>query len=110
MGFFVGSWLHDIPDTGFDADGKQMIIKHLCFGPLETWLWYRLRDGRYCCEVHFIEGLQEGEQYTDFISKKSLGEYFGFTKEEVRALCKKYNEINLAVLLQTKKEKILLEK
>jgi hypothetical protein len=106
MGFFVGSWLHDIPDTGFDADGKQMIIKHLCFGPLETWLWYRLRDGRYCCEVHFIEGLQEGEQYTDFISKSEM---LKIIEDEI-ALCKKYNEINLAVLLQTKKEKILLEK
>ncbi len=106
MGFFVGSWLHDIPDTEFDADGKQMIIKHLCFGPLETWLWYRLRDGRYCCEVHFIEGLQEGEQYTDFISKSEM---LKIIEDEI-ALCKKYNEINLAVLLQTKKEKILLEK
>ena len=106
MGFFVGSWLHDIPDTGFDADGKQMIIKHLCFGPLETWLWYRVRDGRYCCEVHFIEGLQEGEQYTDFISKSEM---LKIIEDEI-ALCKKYNEINLAVLLQTKKEKILLEK
>ncbi len=106
MGFFVGSWLHDIPDTGFDADGKQMIIKHLCFGPLETWLWYRLRDGRYCCEVHFIEGLQEGEQYTDFISKSEM---LKIIEDEI-ALCKRYNEINLAVLLQTKKEKILLEK
>ncbi len=106
MGFFVGSWLHDIPDTEFDADGKQMIIKHLCFDPLETWLWYRLRDGRYCCEVHFIEGLQEGEQYTDFISKSEM---LKIIEDEI-ALCKKYNEINLAVLLQTKKEKILLEK
>ncbi len=106
MGFFVGSWLHDIPDTEFDAGGKQMIIKHLCFGPLETWLWYRLRDGRYCCEVHFIEGLQEGEQYTDFISKSEM---LKIIEDEI-ALCKKYNEINLAVLLQTKKEKILLEK
>lgn len=105
MGFFVGSWLHDIPDTEFDADGKQMIIKHLCFGPLETWLWYRLRDGRYCCEVHFIEGLQEGEQYTDFISKSKM---LKIIEDEIE-LCKKYNEIDLATLLQTKKEKILLD-
>lgn len=105
MGFFIGSWLHDIPDTEFDADGKQMIIKHLCFGPLETWLWYRLRDGRYCCEVHFIEGLQEGEQYTDFISKSKM---LKIIEDEIE-LCKKYNEIDLAVLLQTKKEKILLD-
>lgn len=105
MGFFVGSWLHDIPDTEFDADGKQMIIKHLCFGPLETWVWYRLKDGRYCCEVHFIEGLQEGEKYTNFLSKSEM---IKIIENEIE-LCKKYNEIDLAVLLQMKKEKILID-
>ncbi len=104
MGFFVGSWLHDIPDTQFNSDGKQMIIKHLCFAPLETRLWYKLRDGRYCCETHFIEGLQEGEQYTDFISKSEMLKVI----EDEIGICKKYGEINLAALLQTKKEEIFL--
>ena len=102
MGFWVGRWLHDIPDTGYDAEGKQAIIKHLCFGPLETRIWYKWKGGQYCREVHFIEGIQEGELYTEFISKSEMLEVM---KAEI-ALCEKYNEIELAVLLQAEKEKI----
>ena len=103
MGFFVGSWLHEIPSEDFNSDGKQIIIKHLCFGPLETWLWYRLKDGRYCREIHFIEGLQEGERYTDFISKSEM---LKVIENEIE-LCKKYNEINLAALLERERRYLM---
>lgn len=104
MGFWVGLWLHDTPDTEFDSDGKQAIVKHLCFGPLETRLWYKLRDGQYCREIHFIEGLQEEERHVDFISKSEMLKVI----ETEIDLCRKYNETDLAVLLQAEKEKIKL--
>lgn len=104
MGFWVGSWLHDTPDTEYSASGKQAIVKHLCFGPLETRIWYKLTDGRYCCETHFVEGLQEGERFTDFISKSEM---FEVIEAEI-ILCRKYGETDMAALLQAEKEKLIL--
>ena len=104
MSFRIGTWLHDAPDIGFDANGKRAIVKHLCFGPLETRIWYKLIDGRYCCEIHFIEGLQAGERYTDFIEKSKMLEVI----DNEISLCKKYSETNLAALLQIEREKINL--
>ncbi len=104
MGFCVGAWMHDAPDTEYDASGKQAIVKHVCFGPLETQIWYKRMDGQYCREIHFIEGLQEGERFTDFISKAEMLEVI----EAEIALCKNHGETNLAALLQAEKEKINL--
>lgn len=104
MGFWVGSWLHDTPDTEYDAGGKQAIIKHLCFGPLETRIWYKLIDGQCCCEIHFAEGVQEGERFTDFISKSEMLEVI----ETEIMLCTRHGETDMAALLQTEKEKITL--
>mgnify|MGYP001026150063 FL=1 len=102
MSFMVGTWLHDAPDVEYNASGKQAIVKHLCFGPLETHIWYKLKDGQYCYEIYFIEGLQQGEQFIDFISKPEMLEVI----EAEIVLCKKYNDTSLANLLQIEKEKI----
>ena len=104
MGFKIGTWLHDAPDIGFNAGWKQGIVKHLCFGPLETRIWYKLIDGRYCCEIHFIEGLQAGERYTEFIEKSQMLEVI----DNEIALCKKYSETSLAARFQIEREKINL--
>ena len=104
MGLRIGAWWHDAPDIGFDASGKQAIVRHLCFGPLETRIWYKLIDGQYCREIHFIEGLQGGEQYIDFISKSEMLKVI----EAEIILCKKHSETGLAALLQVEKEKINL--
>lgn len=102
MGFWVGAWLHDAPDAGYNASGKQAIVKHLCFGPLESRIWYKQNDGQFCCEIRFIEGLQEGERFIDFISKSEMLEVI----DNEIALCQKHNETNLAVLFQAEREKI----
>ncbi len=102
MGFWVGAWLHDILNTELGSDGKQVIIKHLCFGPLETRVWYKQADGQYCCEIHFIEGLQAGERYTNFVSKSEMLKVI----ETEIDFCKKHGEIDLAILLQVEKENI----
>lgn len=101
MSFTVGTWTHDAPDTKYSASGKQVIIKHLCFGPLETRIWYKLIDGQYCREIHFIEGLQAGERFTDFISKSEMLEVV----ENEIALCRKYGEIDMATLLQAERKR-----
>ena len=45
MEFWVGTWLHVIPDQKDSADNdKRIIIKHLCFGPVETQIWYQSKD------------------------------------------------------------------
>ncbi len=106
MGFWVGAWLHKRPDTGYDSSGKQAIIKHLCFGPVETQIWYKLKNGQYCCERNFIEGLQEGERFIDFISKSEMLELI----ENEISLCRKYGEAGSAALLQAEKEKINLSR
>ena len=74
------------------------------FGPLETRIWYKLTNGQYCREIHFIEGIQAGERFTDFISKTEMLEVI----ESEIVLCKKHNETNLALLFQAEKEKINL--
>lgn len=104
MGFKIGTWWHDAPDIGFDTNGKQAIVRHLCFDQLETRIWYKLIDGQYCREIHFIEGLQEGERYIDFISKSEMLKVI----EAEIILCKKHSETGLAALLQVEKEKINL--
>lgn len=104
MSFWVGSWLHDVPDTEYNDSGKRAIIKHLCFGPLETRIWYKLKDGQYSCETHFAEGIQDGEHFTDFISKSEMLEVI----ESEIVLCKKYGETDIAALLQAEKEEITL--
>ena len=104
MGFMVGAWLHEGPDKGYDFSGKQAIVKHLCFGPLEIQIWYKLKDGQYCREIHFIDGIQAGERYTDYIEKSEMIEII----DNEIALCEKYNEMNLASLLQIEREKINL--
>jgi len=104
MSSSIGAWLHDAPDTGYNTSGKQAIVKHLCFGPLETQIWYKLIDGQYCCETHFVEGIQEGERFTESISKSEM---LTVIEAEI-ALCKKHGETDMATLLQAEKEKINL--
>ena len=104
MGLRIGAWLHDVPDTEYNASGKQAIVKHLCFGPLETQIWYKLIDGQYCHEIHFIEGLQEGERFTNFISRSEMIQVI----EAEIVLCKKHSKPDLAALFQAEKEKICL--
>lgn len=104
MGFWIGEWLHEIPDTEYDKKGRQAIVKHLCIGPLETQIWYKLENGQYCYEINFIEGLESGELYMEFLSKFQMIEVI----ESEIALCEKYNKTELAALFQVEKEKILL--
>ncbi len=102
MDFWVGKWLHKAPDKEFDAAGKRAIVKHLCFGPLETRIWHELKNGQYHYEVHFIEGIQAGDVFTDCIGRSEMMEVI---RAEI-ALCQKYNKRDLAALFQAEIERM----
>ena len=102
MSFMAGAWLHESPPRECGANDKMAIIQHLCFGPLETRIWYARKDGQYCREVHFIEGTQAGEVYTDFLRKSEMLEA---VKAEL-ALCEKYHDMEAVGFLTAEKEKL----
>ena len=102
MGFWVGNWLHDPPSKEYDSTGKRAIIKHLCFGPVETQTWYESVDGQYYCELCIIEGLQAGDVFLDRISKAKMLEVI-ITEID---LCKRLGEAELAAAFQAEKDRI----
>lgn len=102
MSFSVGAWLHDIPSTEYDVNGKRAIVRHLCFGPLETRIWYETMDGRYWRELHFIEGPQAGELYADSISQSEM---LDVIKSEA-ALCIIFGDMDMNALLCSEIERI----
>ncbi|MCI8808704.1 MAG: hypothetical protein HFF84_01020 [Oscillibacter sp.] len=102
MGFQVGSWLHEAPRTEHDADGRRAVVQHICFGPLETRVWYECADGRYCREIHFLEGLQAGERFTDFLSGLEMRKVL----DSEIALCEQCGESGLAAAFRAEQEGI----
>lgn len=102
MGFQVGEWLHEVPAKEFDTAGKRNLVKRLCFGPLETQIWCELKDGSYSHEIHFIEGIQDGEVYVNSISKSEMLEVL---KYEI-ALCQKYGKPEIVSLFRNEVERI----
>lgn len=102
MGFWAGNWPHDPPSEEYDSTGKRAIIKHLCFGPVETQTWYESVDGQYYCELHILEGLQAGDVFLDRISKAKMLEAI-ITEID---LCKRLGEAELAAAFQAEKDKI----
>ena len=70
--FRIGIWEHAAPEEHYDRDGKRAIIKHLCYGPLETMIYGVTTDSTYYWEYHIIEGLEEGERFLEYISKEKM--------------------------------------
>lgn len=105
MEFQDGKWFHEAPGKQFDAAGKRAVVKHLCFGPLETRIWYELQDGSYSCEIHFIEGVQAEDVFADSVSKAEMLEVL---KSEL-VLCQKYNKLELASLFQAEIDRIEIQ-
>ena len=95
MNFKVGEWWHDLPCRESDASGRRAIVKHLCFGPLETRIWYELRNGQYQYEIHFIEGIQAGDIFTNSVSKPEMMEVI---RTEIE-LCQTYGKPEWVSLL-----------
>ncbi|MCI8423947.1 MAG: hypothetical protein HFF50_10555 [Lawsonibacter sp.] len=102
MGFWVGKWLHDPPSAVYDSTGKRAVLKHLCFGPVETQIWYVSADGQYYRELHIMEGPQAGDLFLDRINRAEMLE--AITAEI--DLCQKNGETELAALFQAEKDHI----
>lgn len=102
MNFWVGNWMHCVPDKKHDADGRRNIVQHLCWGPLETQIWFETSDHKYYYEEHIIEGILEGERSLEVISKIEM---IKVLDEEI-VLCQKYNAASLVPLFEAEREKI----
>lgn len=101
QGFWDGPWYHEAPGPVYE--GKQVLVRHLRVGPLETWSWYWWADGRFSREVCFIEGPQAGEQYEEMIGQSGM---LAVLDREI-ALCHQYGETDTAALLQEVREYIV---
>lgn len=102
MEFWVGQWMHCAPDEKYDANGRRNIIKHMCWGPLETQIWFETSDHKYYYEEHIIEGILEGDKTLEAISKIEM---IKAINDEI-ILCKKYSASKLIPLFENEREKI----
>ena len=99
--FWVGAWLHRVPQEAPWVDGRRCIIEQLCFGPLETWAYGITQDDQCFREHHIVEGIQEGEHFVDDISMEDMLKAI----EAEIDLCRKYQAEELISVLQTEKRK-----
>ena len=95
-GFWTERWLHTTPCK---SKNRTEIIRHLCFGPLETYI-VGIQDNQYFREIHEIEPYEE--TYFKYISKK---EFIGELDNEIR-LCLKCHAGEQAEILKAYKANI----
>ena len=103
MNYFVGSWTHYIPEKNFN-NNKRILIKRLCFGPLETIIFgiekINKLQYKYFFEHNIIEGIEE-EFIFKYINKKEILENIN---NEI-SICKKLNN-EFYILFEIEKQKI----
>lgn len=100
--FRANGWEHAAPEEKADQDGKRAIIKHLCYGPLETVIYGVTTELKYYREYHIIEGLEEGERYFEYISRKKI---LDMIDHEI-SLCEQYQAPEMIPLFLREKEQI----
>ena len=93
--FWAAHWLHCPPERQF-VNGRRVILKELCFGPVEVHVWFVLEDGSCWHEHQFQEGLQEGEQLLEPVSRDELRRRL----EKEISLCRRLNQEHLIPLFQ----------
>ena len=63
---FVGIWNYIKPDLKPDKDGNVMLVKMLCFGPLEWWECSMDKDSKFWWEHQWCENdLYEAENFRE---------------------------------------------
>lgn len=97
-GFWTERWLHTTPCKTKD---RTEIIRHLCFGPLETYI-VGIHNNQYFREIHEIEGVIEDDIDFRYISKE---EFIRELDNEI-LLCLKYHAGEQAEILKAYKENI----
>lgn len=78
-----------------------MLLRRLCFGPAESWVWYEL-NGVFFREVRILEGLQAGEASVDAISREDLRRLL----EAEAVLCEGQGGADLAALFRAEAKKL----
>lgn len=85
--FWNGEWQHIIfGELIPDSEGNRPIIRHLCFGPLETREYGITADNAFYYKEHIIEGIGAGEKILEIIDVSELSA--ALDREAV--LCQKY--------------------
>ena len=97
-GFWVGRWFHTTPCKNKD---RTKVIRHLCFGPLETYI-VGIHNNQYFREIHEIEVVIEDDIDFRYISKE---EFIRELDNEIRT-CLKYHADEQAEILKSYKENI----
>ena len=70
----VGSWFYSAPQMAPDKDGRIVVIKMKCFGPLEVYEWGIDADGEFYEEYQWIENDLYDDDYEKKISKEKFME------------------------------------
>ena len=98
--FWVSHWLHCPPEREF-VNGRRVILKKLCFGPVESRLWFVTEDGRCWYEESISEGIQAGDRFLEPISREAL---LRLLDSEI-ALCQRLQQLEASSLFQEEKER-----
>lgn len=101
-GFILGSWHHVLPNKTFDLNGRRGIVRHLCFGPLETQIYGITSDNQYYYEYSILEGIEEGERTFYFIDK---GELLKAIDKEI-LLCRENHAEKMMQILEEERDLI----
>ena len=78
----VGSWFYSAPQSVPDKDGRIVVIKMKCFGPLEVYEWGIDADGDFFEKYQWIEN----DLYDDDYDKKISKEKFVKQIENIKSL------------------------
>ena len=98
--FWVAHWLHCPPEREF-VNGRRVILKHLCFGPAESRVWFATEEGGCWYEERTLEGVQAGEPLLEPVGREELQRLLS---GEV-ALCRRLRQEELIPLFQEEKER-----
>lgn len=98
--FWVAHWLHCPPEREF-VNGRRVILKKLCFGPVESRIWFVTEDGRCWYEENIQEGSRTGDHFLEPVSRKAL---LRLLDSEI-AVCQRLQQLEACALFQAEKER-----
>lgn len=83
------------------GNGRRVLIRRLCFGPAESWVWYAL-DGAFFREVRVLEGVRSGEVSVEAVSREEMRRLL----EEEAVLCEGRGGAGMAERFRAEAEKL----
>ena len=98
--FWVAHWLHCPPEREF-VNGRRVILKKLCFGPVVSQVWFVTEDGRCWYEETIQEGSRTGDHFLEPVSREAL---LRLLDSEI-AVCQRLQQLEACSLFQAEKER-----